>query len=307
MKFTPGTPVEALRQTAARRDALSGAPPQLCPPVRPRVSPSGQRLRPGAARKLRSAPTAGKSPAPAARAQLWEGICSRKCCGRTGKEFVLLPAFRLGTGGSWRREIFALVWSRWFKTAAWGRGKRRGAVVPLSPWSSETKLASCDSPPSLVCGIASSGCERVPLFAGGVLSEKGLLQRKRHQRGSFQTPRHSKPRDLKTSPSSKETNFASNFPDVSLSESPTGKPRDLCPRDAERPPAPGGSGRHSRRCLAPEPRWVPSEEGERGCREPDRRGKRDCFGWFLGRPRAGCAGFPRRFSPAGEVCAPGSA
>lgn len=116
-------------------------------------------------------------------------------------------------------------------------------MVPLSPWSSETKLASCDSPPSLVCGIASSGCERVPLFAGGVLSEKGLLQRKRHQRGSFQTPRHSKPRDLKTSPSSKETNFASNFPDVSLSESPTGKPRDLCPRDAERPPAPGGSGR----------------------------------------------------------------
>lgn len=114
-------------------------------------------------------------------------------------------------------------------------------MVPLSPWSSETKLASCDSPPSLVCGIASSGCERVPLFAGGVLSEKGLLQRKRHQRGSFQTPRHSKPRDLKTSPSSKETNFASNFPDVSLSENPTGKPRDLCPRDAERPPAAGGT------------------------------------------------------------------
>lgn len=62
MKFTPGTPIEALRQTAARRDALSGAPPQLCPPVRPRVSPSGQRLRPGAARKLRSAPTGGKAP-----------------------------------------------------------------------------------------------------------------------------------------------------------------------------------------------------------------------------------------------------
>lgn len=82
----------------------------------------------------------------------------------------------------------------------------------------------------------------MPLFAGGVLPEKGLSQRKRHQSSSFQTPRHSKPCDLKTSPSSKETNFASNFPDVSLSESPAGQPRDLCPRGAERSPAPGGSG-----------------------------------------------------------------